>query len=102
MHSFIFATSLLTGGLDIYLELMQRFPNNVHILLEIAKVCLSSTCIFFILFPMLQIADSLMYKYTGIDRQVLLDLSWFIYSFKFAFRFLFIYSSIDAVVLISV
>ncbi|KAF7034012.1 hypothetical protein CFC21_045071 [Triticum aestivum] len=26
------------GGLDIYLELMQRFPNNVHILLEIAKV----------------------------------------------------------------
>ncbi|KAK3140718.1 hypothetical protein QOZ80_5AG0404820 [Eleusine coracana subsp. coracana] len=26
------------GGLDIYLELTQRFPNNVHILLEIAKV----------------------------------------------------------------
>ncbi|KAF8762612.1 hypothetical protein HU200_009137 [Digitaria exilis] len=26
------------GGLDIYLELMQRFPNNTHILLEIAKV----------------------------------------------------------------
>ncbi|CAD6334630.1 unnamed protein product [Miscanthus lutarioriparius] len=26
------------GGLDIYLELMQRFPNNVHFLLEIAKV----------------------------------------------------------------
>ncbi|XP_066364588.1 anaphase-promoting complex subunit 7-like isoform X3 [Miscanthus floridulus] len=26
------------GGLDIYLELLQRFPNNVHILLEIAKV----------------------------------------------------------------
>ncbi|TVU17813.1 hypothetical protein EJB05_33870 [Eragrostis curvula] len=26
------------GGLEIYLELMQRFPNNVHILLEIAKV----------------------------------------------------------------
>ncbi|CAN6326698.1 unnamed protein product [Urochloa humidicola] len=26
------------GGLDIYLELMQRFPHNVHILLEIAKV----------------------------------------------------------------
>jgi anaphase-promoting complex subunit 7 len=26
------------GGLDIYLDLMQRFPNNVHILLEIAKV----------------------------------------------------------------
>uniref|UniRef100_A0ACD5ZQ18 Uncharacterized protein n=1 Tax=Avena sativa TaxID=4498 RepID=A0ACD5ZQ18_AVESA len=26
------------GGLDIYMELFQRFPNNVHILLEIAKV----------------------------------------------------------------
>ncbi|KAM0915951.1 hypothetical protein ACQ4PT_010492 [Festuca glaucescens] len=26
------------GGLDIYVELLQRFPNNVHILLEIAKV----------------------------------------------------------------
>ncbi|KAL6608215.1 hypothetical protein ACP70R_041278 [Stipagrostis hirtigluma subsp. patula] len=26
------------GGLDIYQELMQRFPTNVHILLEIAKV----------------------------------------------------------------
>ncbi|KAJ1261629.1 hypothetical protein BS78_09G045200 [Paspalum vaginatum] len=26
------------GGLDAYLELLQRFPNNVHILLEIAKV----------------------------------------------------------------
>ncbi|KAI4311182.1 hypothetical protein MLD38_036097 [Melastoma candidum] len=26
------------GGLDIFMELLQRFPNNVHVLLEIAKV----------------------------------------------------------------
>ncbi|XP_010666682.1 anaphase-promoting complex subunit 7 [Beta vulgaris subsp. vulgaris] len=26
------------GGLEIYSEILQRFPNNVHILLEIAKV----------------------------------------------------------------
>lgn len=29
---------LLAGGLELFTELLQRFPNNVHILLEIAKV----------------------------------------------------------------
>ncbi|KAG6428114.1 hypothetical protein SASPL_112363 [Salvia splendens] len=27
------------GGLDLFAELLQRFPNNIHILLEMAKVC---------------------------------------------------------------
>lgn len=26
------------GGLELFTELLQRFPNNIHILLEIAKV----------------------------------------------------------------
>lgn len=26
------------GGLEIFTELLQRFPNNVHLLLEVAKV----------------------------------------------------------------
>lgn len=29
---------MLAGGLELFGELLQRFPNNVHILLEIAKV----------------------------------------------------------------
>lgn len=32
------ASNDYTGGLDHFSELLQRFPNNVHILLEIAKV----------------------------------------------------------------
>lgn len=29
---------MLAGGLDLYAELLQRFPNNIHVLLEMAKV----------------------------------------------------------------
>lgn len=28
----------LAGGLELFLELLQRFPNNIHLLLEMAKV----------------------------------------------------------------
>lgn len=34
MRSFV----LLAGGLELFTELLQRFPNNIHILLEMAKV----------------------------------------------------------------
>lgn len=27
-----------SGGLELFLDLLQRFPNNIHLLLEIAKV----------------------------------------------------------------
>ena len=39
------------GGLDIYMELMQRFPNNIHILLEIAKVSIFFFKFLIILLP---------------------------------------------------
>jgi hypothetical protein len=29
---------MLAGGLDLFAELLQRFPHNIHVLLEIAKV----------------------------------------------------------------
>uniref|UniRef100_A0A7N0TKA7 Anaphase-promoting complex subunit 7 n=2 Tax=Kalanchoe fedtschenkoi TaxID=63787 RepID=A0A7N0TKA7_KALFE len=32
------ASNDYTGGLEVFTELLQRFPNNVHILLEVAKV----------------------------------------------------------------
>ena len=28
----------LPGGLELFADLLQRFPNNIHLLLEIAKV----------------------------------------------------------------
>lgn len=34
MHLFV----LLAGGLELFTELLQRFPNNIHVLLEMAKV----------------------------------------------------------------
>lgn len=37
MPSYIPA-SLFAGGLELFAELLQRFPNNVHLLLEMAKV----------------------------------------------------------------
>lgn len=33
---------MLTGALELYADLLQRFPNNIHLLLEIAKVRLCS------------------------------------------------------------
>lgn len=35
INSLLFYTA---GGLELFSELLQRFPNNIHILLEMAKV----------------------------------------------------------------
>lgn len=35
---FIFPLNPFAGGLELFAELLQRFPNNIHILLEMAKV----------------------------------------------------------------
>lgn len=37
-HTLIFRSTVLAGGLELFAELLQRFPNNIHILLEMAKV----------------------------------------------------------------
>ncbi|KAH9683311.1 Anaphase-promoting complex subunit 7 [Citrus sinensis] len=36
-HTLIFRSTVLAGGLELFAELLQRFPNNIHILLEMAK-----------------------------------------------------------------
>lgn len=45
-HTLIFwSFTVLAGGLELFAELLQRFPNNIHILLEMAKVRNSCTLI---------------------------------------------------------
>jgi len=33
---------ILVGGLELFADLLQRFPNNTHLLLEMAKVRLAA------------------------------------------------------------
>lgn len=33
---------MLAGGLELFADLLQRFPNNTHLLLEMAKVRLAA------------------------------------------------------------
>jgi len=33
---------MLAGGLELFADLLQRFPNNIHIILEMAKVRLAA------------------------------------------------------------
>jgi anaphase-promoting complex subunit 7 len=32
----------MAGGLELFGDLLQRFPNNIHLILEIAKVRLAA------------------------------------------------------------
>jgi anaphase-promoting complex subunit 7 len=32
----------MAGGLELFADLLQRFPNNIHLILEIAKVRLAA------------------------------------------------------------
>ncbi|KAI8561591.1 hypothetical protein RHMOL_Rhmol04G0352100 [Rhododendron molle] len=36
--NFYFCDEVIVGGLELFTELLQRFPNNTHVLLEMAKV----------------------------------------------------------------
>lgn len=40
-YSFI-VLPMLAGGLELFADLLQRFPNNIHLLLETAKVRLAA------------------------------------------------------------
>lgn len=35
LYLFVFGVA---GGLELFTDLLQRFPNNLHLLLEVAKV----------------------------------------------------------------
>ncbi|KAH9683322.1 Anaphase-promoting complex subunit 7 [Citrus sinensis] len=60
-HTLIFRSTVLAGGLELFAELLQRFPNNIHILLEMAKVRNGCTSI------NIRLTDLQMIKYVKVD-----------------------------------